>query len=294
MDNHTIFNMTVGELAEGRALAFIDAAIFAISLALYSWFAPKVGSRTFFARRSLRTRLAIGLTGLAIITTAGAFRGVGVYYLVIFTLISSLLLVRFVLSDLLSVGVLNAFATTTVGIRPEQSLRMTHKQLAFLGIGGKKLSDLPEFENAMKRIATAGGAARFLLSSPENPALEQLAVQNQKSDSSYKSRVRESIREIDHKARASGVKFEIKIYKLDHALALPHFRLMFIDDRFCIFSHLVWNSAEGMDNPQLLLRKETRRQSNSLYLGYEKYFDDIWNSPDAQTVDKALLDSWPT
>ena len=54
--------------------------------------------------------------------------------------------------------------------------------------------------------------------------------------------------------------------------SLPQFRLMFMDDRLCIFSQLVWSAAEGLDNPQMILKRNRDRASSSLYQGYLEYF----------------------
>src|SRR3546814_4040564 len=54
--------------------------------------------------------------------------------------------------------------------------------------------------------------AKFLLSSPQNPALEELARRNKRDDLSYRSRVKESIREIFKRATEAGVDFEVRLY----------------------------------------------------------------------------------
>src|SRR3546814_13186969 len=58
------------------------------------------------------------------------------------------------------------------------------------------------------RCAASNGHAKFLLSSPQNPALEELARRNKRDDLSYRSRVKESIREIFKRATEAAVDFE--------------------------------------------------------------------------------------
>src|SRR3546814_17571332 len=55
-------------------------------------------------------------------------------------------------SDLLSnVGITNAFATTRQGVSAEDSLRQIKRDLVFLGIGAKKLTDSVEFDAMLAR-----------------------------------------------------------------------------------------------------------------------------------------------
>src|SRR3546814_15428507 len=93
---------------------------------------------------------------------------------------------------------------------------------------------------------------------------------------SYRSRVKESIREIFKRATEAGVDFEVRLYHLNQEIALPHFRLMFIDDRLCVFSQLLWSAGEGLDNPQLVLRRNEDSAGSSLYKGYRDYFEALW------------------
>src|SRR3546814_17198387 len=53
-------------------------------------------------------------------------------------------------------------------------------------------------------------------------------------------------------------------------------RLMFIDDRLCVFSQLLWSAGEGLDNPQLVLRRNEDSAGSSLYKGYRDYFEALW------------------
>ena len=279
---------------ENRTLAFADNTLFWLfSLAVLAVFA-RWGSRPFLPLLSLRTRITLVLlsvTGMALGSIAW-----GLNPLIALAVWAIILLVgiQAILANLSRVGLMNAFATTRAGLTPEGSLKLVHSELAFLGIGGGKLTVSAEFAKALRRCADAGGQVRFLLSDPENPSLERLAKQNLRDDASYRGRVRESIREIIHKGGLAGVPCEVRIYRLENKLELPHFRLMFIDNSMCLFSHLVWNDAEGWDNPQLVLRKDTKKKPNSLYLGYQTYFEDLWNSTSVEAVTPEMLAAWPS
>ena len=288
-----LLNQTAPGLAND-VLANVIAHIFLLLLmGLIAWLGTKLRTVAILSRFSLRTRITTGLVVTTILSmTAMWWFQSNAYYCMAISFISMLAIVQLLLSDLSRVGILNAFSTTTGGIRPEVSLKMVHTEMAFLGIGAKKLIDRPEFDSALQRCKNNGGAVKFLLSDPENPALERLAKGNSQEVSTYRSRVRESIKQIKYKADILGLSCEIKIYNLDNELALPHFRLMFIDRQFCLFSHLVWNPSEGWDNPQMILRKTKKQTQSSLYMGYEIYFNDLWKSDRARVVDDKLLDSW--
>ena len=238
-------------------------------------------------RRSLRTSITIGLLILTIASLAMLAAPIKPYVSLLLFAGGSILITQYVLRNLSRVGIINSFYSTSSGIGPKKSLKLVHKQLDFLGIGAKKLSDDGEFPKAIERCRKSGGKIRFLLSTPGNPALAKLSVRNGRDPQSYSSRVRESIREILHRRSQLGPDvIEIKLYDLASEFALPHFRLMFIDEKLCIFSHLVWNESEGMDNPQLVIRSKRGQKAaeESLYSAYHKYFEDLWQSEESLPI----------
>lgn len=287
-------NNQLADFWSERFLAFADNTAFYIVSAIVAWALLKWGRKPFFPLLSLRKRVAavIVLTGL--FAGGGIFGGLNPYLVLLTSGLVTLAGVRAALANVSGMGILNAFSSTRTGITPEASLRLVTSDIAFLGVGGGKLTISDEFIAAMKRCASAGGQVRFLLSHPDNPALEKLAKRNQRDDASYRSRVRESIREIRNKALLAGASAEIRTYRLENELALPHFRLMFIDNKYCLYSHLVWGSGEGWDNPQLFLSKETKDKADSLYLGYMAYFEDLWNSTAADAVTAEVVSGWPS
>jgi hypothetical protein len=277
-----------------RFLSLADNATFYLLSAIVAGAFLKWGKKPFFPLLSLRTRVSIVIVLVSIFAATGLVVGLNPYLVLLACGVMALAGTQAALANVAGIGVLNAFSSTKTGITPEASLKLVNSEIQFLGIGGGKLTVSEEFMGALTRCASSGGEVRFLLSHPENPALEKLAKRNGRDDASYRSRVRESIREIINKAEMAGVSYEIRTYRLDNELALPHFRLMFIDNKFCLYSHLVWGAGEGWDNPQLFLSKETKDKADSLYLGYMVYFDDLWNSPAAELVTKDVLDSWPS
>lgn len=238
-------------------------------------------------RRSLRTSITIGLLVLTVAALVILVAPVKPYVPILMFAGGSIFITQYTLRNLSRVGIINSFYSTSSGIGPKKSLELVHKRLDFLGIGAKKLSDDGEFAKALERCKKSGGKIRFLLSTPGNPALAKLSERNGRDLQSYSNRVRESIREILHRKTQLGTDvIEIKLYDLASEFALPHFRLMFIDEKLCIFSHLVWNESEGMDNPQLIIRSNRGRNAaeESLYYAYHKYFEDLWQSEESLPI----------
>lgn len=288
-----ISNSSVQFLQE-RGLSIIDDAlgivIFAIVGLVYRWFSKK----TFLVRYSFQTKLAAALIVITIACFTALILKLSPVVILASVLVGFAFVIFWTLSDVAKVGITNAYLTTRQGISAEASLKQVRKDLSFLGIGAKKLTDSQEFEKMLQRCKDSGGTVRFLLSHPDNKALEEVAKRNDRDDLSYRSRVKESIREIFSKASKSGVNFEVRTYDLNQKIALPHFRLMFIDDKICIFSQVFWSKGEGLDNPQLILTRSKGAMEGSLFWGYRQYFADLWGHTDTKPVDQSVLDSWTT
>lgn len=294
MNLQAILGKPLPDFIRDRGLALFDGLAAPVAVALLMFAYTRISKRTFLVRYSLRTRLTVAVVAIAVVVALGFYLGANPLLLLATSFLGFGILGHWILSDVSRVGITNAFATTEQGISAAASLKEVRRELIFLGIGGKKLTDSPEFDKMLERCAKAGGSVRFLLSHPDNEALQDLATRNQHHDLSYQSRVKESIREIFTRASRVGVGFEIRLYNLNQKISLPHFRLMFIDDRLCIFSQVYWSRAEGLDNPQLILRPDKDNAASSLYQGYRTYFDDLWDLDTTKPVDAALLASWPS
>ncbi len=278
---------------QDRSIALLDSILATSVTGILILIGRRISKAKFMIRYSLRARLMTATGILAAICLIGFSININFMVLIIFAFAGFLILVWWILKDLSGVGITSAFQTTAQGISASESLKQVNRDLAFLGIGAKKLTDTPEFEEMIRRCKAAGGQLKFLLSSPDNPALETMAQRNNRNDLAYRSRVKESIREIVTRANACGVNCEIRLYELDQEIALPHFRLMFIDQKLCIFSQLLWSVNEGLDNPQLILRPNVNHADSSLYQGYRRYFDDLWNLETTQKVTPELIAGWP-
>lgn len=281
------------EFLRDRGFAFFDAVAFALVMGLLFYVIKRLSKAKFLVKYSLRARLMSAISLLAILCVVGTLLSFNAIVLLCFAFLAFALIVFWVLKDLSNVGITNAFETTQQGISAADSLKLVKREIDFLGIGAKKLVDSSEFDATIRRCQSSGGRLRFLLSSPDNPALEDMALRNGRHDLAYRSRVKESIREIFNRASMAGVEFEVRLYKLDQEIALPHFRLMFIDNTLCIFSQLFWSANEGLDNPQLILLRNKNIAGSSLYQGYRDYFEVLWNLDDNDKVTPEMLTGWP-
>jgi len=293
MNIHDIVGKPLPDFFRDRGLALFDGVFATIMMMVLIYVGRRVSNARFLVNYSLRARLMVAIALLAVICAAGVLLNVDAVVLLVFAFTAFALLVYWVLRDLSSIGITNAFATTRQGVSAEDSVRLVKHDLAFLGIGAKKLTATDDFDAMLRRCTSAGGSLKFLLSSPENTALEEMARRNGRDDLSYRSRVKESIREIFKRATAAGVTFEVRMYDLKQEIALPHFRLMFIDDRLCVFSQLLWSSGEGLDNPQLVLRRNEDSAGSSLYKGYRDYFDTLWDLDTTVVVTPEVVAGWP-
>ena len=293
MNIHDITGKPLPDFLRDRGFALFDAIVAALLMGVLIYFGRRLSRAKFLVRYSLRARLMVAVLALAVLCLVSLLLKVNPVVLLVFALLAFALLVYWVLKDLSRVGITNAFETTRQGISAADSLKEVKRGLLFLGIGAKKLTENSDFDAMVRRCHEAGGSLKFLLSNPENPALEEMARRNGRNDLSYRSRVRESIREIFTRAEALGANFEVRLYDLTQEIALPHFRLMFIDERLCIFSQLLWSASEGLDNPQLVLRRNENSAGSSLYQGYRDYFDDLWELDTTVKVTPEVITGWP-
>lgn len=293
MNIHDLTGKPLPDFLRDRGFALFDALLAAAVMAVLIFSAKRLSRAKLLVRYSLRTKLLFCVLLLAIVCGVSVLFKVNALVLLILTFLAFAVLVYWLMNDLSRVGIANAFETTRNGVSAADSLKLVKRDLVFLGIGAKKLTETPEFDQMLARCKAANGQVRFLLSSPENAALEELARQNGRNDLSYRSRVKESIREIFTRATSSGVDFEVRLYDLKQKVSLPRFRLAFIDGQLCVFSQLRWSEGEGLDNPQLILRGNGSSAESSLYKGYRDYFDDLWDLDTTVKVTQEVIDSWP-
>lgn len=184
----------------------------------------------------------------------------------------------FMLRRFRKIGLGSAFLKTNEGVDFDTSLDLAASSFEFLGIGAHKLVNSSSFDEAMVRCATNGQTAKFLLSDPDNPALERMARRNGVDPQIYKKRVNESINKLIDLRDQRGLNIEIRLYTNNLDADYQRFRLVFIDESFCLLGWTVWGAHEGKENPQLVLRN-TNLPPNSgatMYKAFKDYYDEIW------------------
>ena len=193
-----------------------------------------------------------------------------------FLVLTTALLAWVVLSELYQfrrIGLVGADAHINKGIDYSKALSMASSSLDFLGIGASKLTkETDQFEKAVDRCDRTGRPIRFLLSNPENRDLERIAQKAGVDQNAYKQRVTESLRAIANLKNNRAKNIELRFYR-----EMPAFRLMFIDEQICLASHYIFGKGDGSQLPQLhIIRQSESQDVNSLYYGFQQYFEYIW------------------
>lgn len=184
------------------------------------------------------------------------------------------------------VGVLDAYKSTEKGISYAASVTQPTHSFDFLGVGAHKLTSEKEFSKMVERFGTGTRPIRFLLSPPENPILKGLAARNVLDKNTYGDRVKASLKILAELSEKRKFNIEVRFYRSLGGPVFHQFRLVFIDDRYCIMSYTVWDAKEGRNNPQLILRSRGREaQSRSLYATFKDYFESLWEDEKTIPVD---------
>jgi hypothetical protein len=184
-------------------------------------------------------------------------------------------------------GIGSAFRSTQLGVGFEESLGLASSSLDFLGIGGHKLTEKMEaFEAMMRRCAVGGKTVRLLLSHPDNPLLQTLAVRNDKVPNRYSRNVKDSLKRIARLKTDASLNIEVRFYPHQKHRDFQIFRLMFIDNSVCLWSWTVWDQSMGRDNPQvILLNRAEGGPERSAYHAFQDYFNRLWEDDSVIVAD---------
>lgn len=175
--------------------------------------------------------------------------------------------------NLWRVGLVGADVQTRRGLAAVDSLKLCTSSLGFLGTGGTKLTRSGEFAKAVARCTSSGNTVRMLLSKPDAENLVMAAKLAAKPEGDYRTSVTTSLRVIAELREERGAKIEVRFYS-----GVSPFRLMFINDRLCLFSYNVYGTADETEYPQLLVASNLNDKRRSYYWGFEKYFYSAWDT----------------
>ncbi len=170
-------------------------------------------------------------------------------------------------------GLIGTDNQVSTGVDYSRSLRLCSNSLDFLGVGASKLTqEAKEFDSAMGRCHRSDQPIRFLLCDPNNPQLEEIAKLAGRDREEYSTNVKESLRIIARQRKDRARNIQVRFYK-----RLPLFRLMLIDGWLCLASHYVFGEGDGSQWPQLHIRRNPKRDKESLYYPFKRYYEELWD-----------------
>lgn len=269
-------NFDIGDMIKDQVSNFIWLIITLVGIVLAASI-QKFSKRLKWFATSVTFRL-ISAQIAAVLVVIGLLKLLDVVILLIALSFILILIPIWMLSNFRKVGIASVFLKTSAGIDFDASLKLAQTDFQFLGIGAHKLVSSSEFEPAMERCSTNGRTAKFLLSDPENPSLERMARRNNIDPAIYKARVNESIQKLARLRDQRGLNIDIRLYKNDLDADYQRFRLLFVDNNFCIFGWTIWGAHEGKENPQIILKNNNNSSQGdpNIYKVFRDYYDAIW------------------
>ncbi|MBI4828591.1 MAG: hypothetical protein HY804_07250 [Nitrospinae bacterium] len=185
------------------------------------------------------------------------------------------------------VGLAVADVNIKSGLDYGKSLSLCKNSLCFLGLGASKLTDLPEFAEALKRCNRDDEVRiKFLIVRPNNQQLATAARKYKISEKMYEGKVEGSIKKLAEQKKRHGINLQVKYYSSEKSKDYPIFRMMFIDDQLCLLSYNVFGEGDGSQLPQLCINKgASDRDTDSFYYPMKLYFDKLWSDPSSEEID---------
>ncbi len=184
-------------------------------------------------------------------------------------------------------------STVEKGIDYKQSLNLCQHSIKFLGIGAHKLTQLSEFQDAIRRCDSSGvakGKKSFLICDPNSEALIEMERKNQRNSGNYKEKIISSLRKIKE-LRDQHIDIKLYLYKPKKIEDIPVFRLFFFDEDSVLVSFYAinQNNEEGKKLPQIMLSRTGA--SATFFYAFENYYEHIYSlSVECNDID-ALISS---
>lgn len=163
------------------------------------------------------------------------------------------------------------------GTKPIDALKLCRNNFKFLGIAANKFIFTPEFEDAVKRCNRSGDPIRLLLSSPENPIIQQMARRAKRDENEFRDMINRNLRKLKKLKDEDGYNLEVRLYKSDGDSGPPSFRLFFIDNSCVLVSYYVMGDGDGSAMPQIrVVRPKKARDTKNFYYAFDHYFNSLW------------------
>lgn len=161
------------------------------------------------------------------------------------------------------------------GISFEQSMRACKKSFRFIGVGAAKLTELEDpFRLMAGRCIQNGGSPQLLLCNPASPVIAKLEGIAQATRMRFTGKVERSYAALKALEGELSTTFDVRQYMANDYDDMPLFRLIFIDDEFCLFCGGHYGKSDhGVEIPQLLV---SRINSPALYSALDRYYKQAW------------------
>ena len=182
------------------------------------------------------------------------------------------------LYKLAKIGIYDFDVSVRSGFNYDAALKAASNNIFFLGPGAYKLTSSDEFETAITGCQM-GVTNRFLLVHPDSDVLRTAAKQAGVAEDSYANKVRDSIEKLARLAASRKFNIQVRFQDANREDDLESFRMMFIDQRFCLLSFNAYGKGDGSALPQLIIQSKSRvSEEKSLYHGCSQYFERRWGA----------------
>lgn len=178
-----------------------------------------------------------------------------------------------------------------------RAFNSTNHSFYLLGTNAFSFSNLPEFEQMLKRIRQCRGDVKILVADPQSNGLTEAARIRNCMDDLYQNQGKRSIGQLLDLKYKYGIKMEIRVYNAKNVEELPIFRSMFLDRRYCISSIAVYGREDhGRNFPQIFSKSSSNRNSapKSMYNLVYRYFLGEWDAAYFLSTEKEIeyLEYW--
>jgi hypothetical protein len=165
------------------------------------------------------------------------------------------------------------------GTQPTDALKLCKNNFKFLGIAANKFLFTPEFEAAVLRCNRAGEPIKFLLSSPGNPIIKQMARRAGRDEDEFRNMIIATIKKLKMLKFDHGYNIEVRLYRSSGDSGPPSFRLFFIDNSSVLVSYYLMGEGNGSQMPQMIIRKpDGKNEVENFYFAFDHYFNSLWEN----------------
>jgi len=176
-------------------------------------------------------------------------------------------------------GITKVEHTIAKGTRPTDALMMCNNNFRFLGIAANKFIYSEEFEKTIKRCNRSGESIKFLLSSPDNPIIKQMARRAKREENDFRNMIISTLDKLRKLKTEHGYNIEVRLYKSSGDNGPPSFRLFFIDNSIVLVSYYFMGDGDGSGMPQIIIqRPKNGSDVQNFYFAFDHYFNSLWTN----------------